>query len=432
MLTVELVIVAVLIVVNGVLAMSELAIVSARPARLKALADAGSRGAHVALALTTDPGRFLSTVQIGITLVGIVAGTFSGATLAGRFSLWLQEMGLRAGTAEPVAYGAVVGAITYLSLIVGELVPKQIALRNAERVAVAMAPAMRVLSKIGAPVVWLLNISQTLLLNLLGLGGEGERSVTDEEIRTLVAEAESAGVLEPEERSMIAGIMRLADRNVRGLMTPRRDVDWIDMGDSQEEITRTIMESGHSRLPVMDGSEENVVGVVYTKDVLNAVLSAGSFDLKELVRPAPVVHDTMDALVALARLKESPVPVAIVHDEYGHFEGIVTTADILEAIAGSFHSEDEDEKVVERADGSFLIPGSLPADEMADALGLRLPAERDYQTMAGFVLSVAKTLPATGDTFDALGWRFEVVDLDGSRIDKVLASRIRKRAHRQV
>lgn len=423
MLTIELLVVAALILLNGVLSMSELAVVSARTARLKALAAEGRRGADTALALAADPGRFLSTVQIGITLVGILAGAFSGATLANRLSAWLIEFGLREKIADPLSFGLVVSAITYLSLVVGELVPKQLALRNAEAVACAVAPTMRMLARIGAPLVWLLNISQGLLLRLVGRRGGDTPQVTDEEIRHLVAEAESAGVLEPEERQMIAGVMRLADRSVRAVMTPRREVDWIDLSDDDETIRRTILDSGHSRLPAVDGAEENVVGVVQAKDVLNAYLGGVTPPIRDFVRDAPIVIDTLDALGTLERLKSATVPMALVHDEYGHFEGIVTPADLLETIAGAFQTAgDEGPDVVTRADGSYLLNGSMPVDEMADLLGIRLPEDRDYHTLAGFVLAVAKTLPQVGEAFEAQGWRFEIVDLDGPRIDKVLAA----------
>ncbi len=426
MLAVELLVVAVLVVVNGVLAMSELAIVSARPARLRVMAEAGSRGARSALALAADPGRFLSTVQIGITLVGVLAGAFSGATLAGRLGSWLQDAaGLSAGLADTLSYAAVVGAITYLSLIIGELVPKQIALRDAEGVASLVAPPMTLLARLSAPLVWLLNKSQRAVLTLFGLHDGGGQNVTDEEIRSIVEEAETAGVLEPEERQMIAGIMRLADRSVRGLMTPRRDVYWIDINESPEDIRRTILESRHSRMPVLDGTDESVLGVIAIKDVLDRLLANKPIDLRALIQQAPSLLDTFNALVALEKLKESAVPLAIVHDEYGHFEGIVTPSDILEAIAGTFRGETSEEPdVVERPDGSYLLNGSMPADEMADILRIRLGEDRDYATLAGFILSLAKAMPQTGEHFDTQGWRFEIVDLDGSRIDKVIATRL--------
>jgi putative hemolysin len=420
----ELLVVAVLVFLNGLLAMSELAVVSSRIPRLKALATSGRKGASAALQLAADPGRFLSTVQIGISLIGVLAGAFSGTTLAGRLTAVLVSRGMRAEVADPLAFGLVVGLITYLSLVVGELVPKQLALRNPESVASSVAPAMVVLSRICAPLAWLLYVSQEAALRLLGARQEQSAGVTDEEIKTLVAEAETAGVLEPEERRMIAGVMRLADRSVGAIMTPRPDVDWVDLTDDEETIRRTVLDSSRSRLPAMD-AEGVAVGVIQAKDMLNAFLTGKPWNVNELVREAPVVIDTFSALSVLERLRVSQVPMALVHDEYGNFEGIVTPADLLSGIAGAFHGEDENHepRVVERADGSFLIGGSTPADELADLLNIRLDPDRDYHTVAGFVLAVLKSLPQVGESFEWNGWRFEIVDLDGARIDKLLVSR---------
>lgn len=424
MLYVELGIVVVLILINGLLSMSELAVVSSRSARLKVMADKGVKGARRAIALAADPGRFLSTVQIGITLVGVLSGAFSGATLGQRLSDWLFELGLRQTFADTIGVGLVVAVITYASLIVGELVPKQVALRNPEAVAARMAPAMTVLSRISSPLVWLLNISGRGVLYALGQGSEREERVTEEEIKTMVAEAETAGVLETEERQMIAGVLRLGDRAVRAVMTPRTEVDWIDLNASDDEIRRQLIESEHSRLPASEGDADEMSGVVQSREVLAALLSGKPFNVRALVRPAPVIHDNADALDVLATLKASQVPMALVHDEYGHFEGIVTPADLLEAITGAFRSDaDEHEPAVRRDDGSWLLAGYMPADEMAEQIGITLPENRDYETVAGFVLSHLHHLPATGEWVNAHGWRFEVVDLDGRRIDKVLATK---------
>lgn len=421
----EIAIVAVLIVLNGLLAMSELAIVSARPARLKAMEERGVGGAASALALSENPGRFLSTVQIGITLVGVLSGAFSGATLGGRLALTLQGMGVGASTANAAGVGIVVAAITYASLIIGELVPKQVALRNPEGIAVRVAPAMALLAIIAKPVVWLLDISGRAVLWILGQNKEGEDKVTDEEIKMLVAEAEHHGTIEADERRMIAGVMRLGDRAVRALMTPRTDVDWLNLDADEAGVRKLLLETQHSRLPAGEGSVDAMVGVVQTRELLAAALSGGRINPRDHVRAAPIVHDLADALDVLAILKEADVPVALVHDEYGHFEGIVTPADILEAITGVFRSDlDEDEPVmVKREDGSWLLAGFMPADEVADQLGIELPENRDYDTLAGFLLSLFHHLPATGEVIEAQGWRFEVVDLDGRRIDKVLVSR---------
>lgn len=427
MLYAEIAIVVVLICVNGLLAMSELAVVSSRPARLKAMIERHVRGADSALALGADPGRFLSSVQIGITLVGILSGAFSGATIGNRLSEFLFVQGVSRGLADPLGVGIVVAIITYASLIVGELVPKQIALRNPEAVASRVAPAMRVLAMVAAPVVWLLDISGRTVLRLLGQRQESDEKVTDEEIKMLVAEAEHHGTIESDERRMIAGVMRLGDRAVRAVMTPRTDVDWINLAWDEAQLRAAVLDTPHSRLPVGEGTVDSMVGVVQTRDVLAAMLRKEPFDLARHVRTAPIVHDQADALDVLATLKESEVPVALVHDEYGHFEGIVTPADILEAITGVFRSdlEEEDEPMaVQRDDGSWLLAGYMQADEMRDLLSIELPESRDYETVAGFILSNLHHLPSTGEVVDAHGWRFEVVDLDGRRIDKLIASRL--------
>jgi putative hemolysin len=426
MLFIEVAIVAALILLNGLLALAELAIVSSRRARLQALVDRQVIGSRRALALATDPGRFLSTVQIGITLVGVLSGAFSGATLGLHLAEWFIDLGLRASVAEAVGVGLVVAVITYFSLVIGELVPKQIALRNPEKIAVRVAPAMTALASIASPIVSFLDISGRAVLRALGYRAQPEHRVTDEEIRSLMAEAETAGVLEPGERAMIAGVMRLGDRPVRAIMTPRRQVDMIDLTADPEDIRRTIVESAHSRLPAHAGTPEEMLGVIQAKDLLDAYLRGERPDIRAQVRPAPNVPDTADALDVLGVIKRSPVHIALVHDEYGQFEGIVTNADILEAIAGAFRTDEGplEPEAVRRGDGSWLISGSMPADEMADRLSVVLPLDRGYHTAAGFVLTQFGHLPAVGESFDTQGWRFEVVDLDGRRIDKILASRI--------
>jgi putative hemolysin len=430
----EIAIIVLLVLLNGVFALSELAIVSALRSRLKALAESGRHGARRALALASDPGRFLSTVQIGITLVGILAGAFSGATLGVRLSEFLLAQDIPEAFADPLGYGLVILAITYLSLIVGELVPKNLALRHAETTACAVAPMMTWLARIGGPAVWLLDQSTELVLRAMGIKARSHATVTEEEIKSLIAEAETAGVLETGERQMISGVMRLADRAVNGLMTPRTDVDWIDIQDDPEQIKSRLISTAHSRLPVGEGSADAMIGVVQTRELLAALLAGKPLGIRPHVRKAPVIPETMDALDVLAILRDAQVPMALIHDEYGHFEGLVTPTDILEAIAGVFRSDaaGREPYAVQRDNGSWLLSGAMPADEMADLLGLTLPARRDYQTVAGFVLAGLHHLPATGEIIEVSGWRFEVVDLDGRRIDKVLASRSpvgRRRLH---
>jgi len=419
-----------LIVLNGALAMGELAIVSSREARLKAMAKTGSAGARCALELAADPGRFLSTVQSGITLIAIFAGAFSGASLGEPVAERLQLLGIEPETSHTVGFGLVIVLTTYFSLVIGEIVPKQIALRSPEPIAVVMSRPMRVLSKIVAPFVWVLQRSSALIFNLLGMNRESKNHVTAEELHLVVAEAQTAGVLEEDERAMISGIVRLADRPVREVMTPRTEIDWIDSGASPDEIRAALLETPHSRIPVADGAIENIVGVIQTRDVMAAQLEGRPIDLRSLCRTAPVIPDLMDAMDALAVLRAADVPLALVHDEYGHLDGIVTPGSILAALAGTFASDvdqGEEPALVERDDGSWLVSGAASADLLTDRLGVNLPDERDYSTVAGFALSVLKHLPETGEKFRHDGWSFEIVDMDGRKIDKLLASRARKR-----
>ena len=422
----ELAIVLFLVLLNGVFALSELAVVSARRPRLQAMIEARRPGSRSALTLSEDPGRFLSTVQIGITLVGILAGAFSGATLGGRLTVFLESTGLSSGVAEPLGFTLVVAVITYLSIVVGELTPKRLALRAPETIACLVAPGMTLLSRVATPVAWLLDASTGLVFRLLGIRSEPESAVTDAEIHSLVAEAHDAGVIESAERHMISGVMRLGDRPVRGVMTPRTDVDWIDLSTSEERQRERLATTQHSRLPVADGSIDQMLGVVQTRELLSQALSGRPLDIRGSLRTAPVMMDGADALDALEVLRHAEVPMVLVYDEYGHFEGMVTPADVLEAIAGAFRADADTAEpgAVQRDDGSWLLAGWLPADEMAELLGLKLPPRRDYQTTAGYVLAAFERLPRVGEHIQADGWHFEVVDLDGNRIDKLLATRV--------
>lgn len=422
----ELLTVLLLTLINGLLAMSELAIASSRMPKLRTMAEQGVKGARRAMVLASDPGRFLSTVQIGITLIGIIAGAVSGATLGLRVSNFLLSVGLPETVAEPLGFGAVIGGITYLSLIIGELVPKQIALRNPERIACLVAPAMTILAKVSSPIVWFLSKSSRIVLALLGQSKAKDDKVTDAEIHSLIAEAESAGVIEPEEREMIAGVMRLGDRPVKSVMIPRTDVQLIDVDETPANIGKRIAESGHSRFVVYKGNQDNIIGVLQAKDLAVAALRKKAVNIKQLVKQAPVIPDTLDALDVVARLKESEVHFGLVYDEYGHFEGVVTTGDILEAIVGAFREEKRPTEIetVERDDGSLLIAGWAPIDRVMQRLLLPLPEKREYQTLAGFVLDRFGHLPAVGESVEDRGYRFEVVDLDGRRIDMVLVQKI--------
>lgn len=422
---VEILIVLALTLVNGVLAMSELAIVSSRPARLRVMADNGSRGAAMAIRLGEDPGRFLSSVQIGITLVGVLAGAFSGATLGLRATAALQSAGMGTALAQTIGVGGVVMFITYVSLVFGELVPKQIALRRPESVAVRIAPLLRVISVVAAPLVWLLDRSGRLVLWILGQSGDPGQSVTDEEVRLVLSEAQSSGVMEEGETAMIAGVMRIADRTARGLMTPRNEVDLVDISEPSAAIAAKFRESKRSRLPVRDGGEDEIIGIFAARDFVDPAVIAGEVNLRDLILPAPVVRDGLAALDVIDAMRKSPTHVLLVFDEYGHFEGIVTPMNILEAITGEFADDSGGEaKIVTREDGSFLVAGWMPVDEFADAIGLTLAADRDYETVAGLVLDLMGQLPPVGAVVRLGQWRIEVVDLDGRRIDKLLVQKV--------
>ena len=426
----DVVIILALIALNGLLALSELAVVSSREARLKAMARGGSAGAQCALDLSANPGKFLSTVQTGITLIAVVSGAFSGTALGEPTAQKLQELGLEPDTASKAGFTIVIVLVTYVSLVIGELVPKQLALRSPEPIAAVVSRPMRWLSRAAAPFVWLLDRTSALVFHMLGLNRESEKAVTAEELHLVVAEAHTSGVLEESERAIISGVVRLADRPVREVMTPRTDVDWLDISASGEQLRAALKDTPHSRIPVAEGSVEEIVGVVQVRDMLEAMLEGRRLDLREMVRPAPVIPDLMDAMDALAVLRSADVPLALVHDEYGHFDGIVTPGSILAALAGVFrHDIDEGDEpdIVERDDGSFLLSGAASADVLADRLGIQLPADRDFSTIAGFALEHLKHLPETGEKFSHDGWSFEIVDLDGRKIDKLIATRLKRR-----
>ena len=422
---IDLVVIAGLILVNGLFAMSELAIVSARPARLRVAAERGSKGAVAALKLCSDPGRLLSTAQTGITLIGILAGAYSGSNLGGPVAERLEAAGLPAHYAKDSGFALVILVTTYFSLVIGELVPKQVALRAAEPIAIIVARPMQLLARCTAPIVWLLDRSSRLILSLLGMEASGASEVTAEELHMIFADATRSGVLEEEERVIMSGIMRLADRPVRELMTPRTELDWIDRRADEPTIRARIKESPHSLLPVTDGSPDNIVGVLKVREVLAVLLAGRKVNIGRMMKKAEVIPDQLDAMDALRILQQSDVSMALVHDEYGHLEGVVTPADLLTAIAGNFasHQDEGDEPlVVEREDGSLLVAGALPADALRNRLGLELPDTREFATAAGYVLSVLKHMPKEGEHFHDQGWRFEIVDMDGLKIDKLLVS----------
>ncbi len=426
----DVVVILLLVALNGLFAMSELAIVSSRRPRLRAMAKTGRKGAQTALDLAADPGKFLSTVQIGITLIGILAGAYSGASLGGPVAQRLVLLGIEPDTAPWLGFTLVIVLTTYASLVIGELVPKQFALRAPEPIAVVMAVPMLWLSRATAPFVWLLDRTSAVFFRLLGLRRESSDHVTAEDLHLVVAEATSAGLLEENERAIISGVVRLADRPTREVMTPRTDVDWIDIDADPAAVREAFLTSPHSRLPLAEGSVDRLIGVVQARDIVSALLEGRALDLRALMRPVPVVPDQMDAMNTLNVLRAAEVPIAFVHDEYGHFEGLVTPSDLLTALAGEFASDqdlDTDPPLVERDDGGWWVSGSVSADMLSDRLGIPLPDDRDFATAAGFALSVLKHLPEVGERFSYRGWRFEIVDMDGRKIDKLLVSEAPRR-----
>lgn len=421
----DLAIVVGLILFNGFFAMSELAVVSARRGRLQHMADTGVPGARAALKLLDDPTGFLSTVQIGITLVGILAGAYSGATLAEPLAGVLSGAGWPTASAETAAFALVVVGITYLSLTIGELVPKRVALSHAERIAAMVAPPMVILSRVGAPIVWLLRLSSDLVMRLLRIAPARRAGVTEEEVRALIAEGAAAGVFEPAERELIEGVLRIADEPVRAIMVPRGEIVWLNADDPPEQIHERVLGHGHSRYLVARGRLDEVFGVVHTKDMLDQVQQTGRLDLAGIVREPVYVGDTMPVLALLDRFRTVPVHLAVVLDEHGSLEGLVTPMDILKGIAGHLpeHEGVEEPHAVQRGDGSWLLDGRMPVFSAERTLDLADMDVGDYETLAGFVLHQLGHLPAIGESFVWNGWRFEVIDMDGRRIDRVLASR---------
>ncbi|MGE0748327.1 MAG: hemolysin family protein [Rhodospirillales bacterium] len=420
----EIAVVGLLILINGFFAMSELALVSSRRGRLQQLAQTGRRGAASALKLTGDPTGFLSTVQIGITVVGVFAGAYGGATLAARLAEVLKEIPPIAGSAESIAFVVVVVAITYLSLVVGELVPKRLALSRAEAIAATVAPAMTLLARAAAPVVWFLRVSTEAVLRLTGARSKPESTVTEEEVKTLIAEGTLAGIFEPAEREMIEGVLRIGDRAVRSIMVPRPEVVWLDIEDSIDAIHREIVDSGHSRFPVCRGDVDEIVGYVETKHLLQQQRRDGRIDLAAAALEPMYVSDQMPILRLLDRFKRAGVHLACVLDEHGSFEGIVTPTDILTAIAGDLPDREDDEEpaAARRDDGSWLLDGRMPIDAAERVLAVTGMGDGgDFHTLAGFVLDNLGHLPEPGESFVWRDWRFEVVDMDGRRIDKILA-----------
>lgn len=425
----EIIFILALIIANGVFSGSEIAVVSARKIRLEQLAKKGDRKAKLALKLANSPNDFLSTVQIGITLIGILSGALGGATVAQRLEGFLKTVPLLAPYSQPLSILVVVGLITYLSLVLGELTPKRLALNNPEQIACAVAGPMRMLSKITAPVVKLLSFSTGTLVKLLGVKDSEEPPVTEAEIRGLIEQGTEAGMFEEAEQDIVNRVFRLGDRPIRALMTPRRDIIWLDVESTLEENKQEVIDSTYSRFPVARGSLDNCLGVVRVRNLLSAYLIGEEINLEAMLQAPLYVPESTKALKVLELFKESGTHIAMVTDEYGDIAGLVTLNDLVEGIVGELPSaEDSDEPMsVQREDGSWLLDGLFSVDELKHLLDQEsFPDEETagYHTLGGLVMTFLGRIPHAGDHFEYSGVRFEVMDMDGARVDKVLVSKM--------
>ncbi|KQV62599.1 MULTISPECIES: hemolysin family protein [unclassified Caulobacter] len=430
MILVALAVVFLLVLLNGVFSMSELAVVSARKARLQGFADRGDRGARLALEMAEHPTRFLSAVQVGITLIGIFAGAYGQATIAGALDKWLERFPPIAKYSEGIATTIVVIGLTYVSVILGELVPKRLALIFPDVIARRMSPFLAVVAMVLRPFVTLLTVSTAAVLKLMGVRDERANGVTTEEMEAVLAEGADAGLIEPEERSMIQEVLRLGDRPVRVAMTPRRDLFWVSLADSPETVLSEIRASAHSRILVATEDDlDGDIGVVLKKDLLDACLSSEPFDLKAHVQQPIAIPETMSLLKALGVFKLTSLHMALVVDEFGSLQGAITPLDLLEMIAGDFPEDhDDDEKrILRRDDGSWLIDARLDIQELNDHLGENFVADGGYHTVAGLILDRLGRIPVEGEHVEIGAFDLEIVDMDGSRIDKVIVKSGKRR-----
>lgn len=425
---VEIVLILALILVNALLALAEFAIVSARKPRLMQLSEQGEKKARTALELSQNPGDFLSTVQVGITLVGVLAGAFGGASLSASLSVFLSRFDLIAPYADSIALAIVVAVITLLSLVIGELVPKRLALANPEGYALALAGPMRSLSRRARPLVRLLSWMTDLVLRMFKVEAAGDLTPSEHEIRMLLGQATRAGVFEDAEQDMIEGVFRLADRHVGVMITPRTEIEWLDLEDPPQVILNQVLQSRHSYFPVGAGSLDDIRGIVSAHALLASAIRSEGFSLEELLQPPAFIPESIAALQALELLRSPDASLLLVIDEFGGLEGLVSLSDVVETIVGELPSNDGsgDQEIVQREDGSILIDGMLPVDELVELFRLPPLPESEtglFQTLGGFVMNSLGRVPVLGDYFEWNGLRFEVVDMDGRRVDKVLVLR---------
>lgn len=430
----EIFLVLLLIIANGIFSGSEIAIISARKVRLEQQASQGNKKARAALKLANSPNNFLSAVQIGITLIGILSGAVGGATLASRMKALLDLVPPLRPYSEPLSIGIVVTLITYLSLVIGELAPKRIALNNPEKIACNVAKPMSWLAKLTAPLVHLLGVSTEMVLKVLGIRATEEQPVTEEEIKVLIEQGARAGLFEVAEQEMVSRVFRLGDRSVKFLITPRVEIVWLDVEASLEENQQLMRESPYSRFPVARDNLDNCIGIISVKEVWEAGLSSEPLDLRTLVQPALFIPENTPALNVLEQFRQSSNHMALVTDEYGSIEGLLTLSDLMAAIVGNLPNEDDsdDPQVIRREDGSWLLDGLLSIDELKEVLqrdSLPLEQEVNYHTLGGLAIALFGRIPTSGDYLEVDGLRFEVVDMDGNRVDKVLVMPVQPDGH---
>ncbi|NMB60835.1 MAG: HlyC/CorC family transporter [Chloroflexi bacterium] len=420
----EILILSFFILMNGLFSMSEIALISAKKNRLQAKANKGSKKAVVALDLSEHPNRFLSTIQIGITLIGTLSGAFGGATIAKQLSEIFSEIPWLDPYSDILGVGIVVLIITYLSLVIGELVPKRIALDNSEKVAIGVAPLMHVVSKISSPFVTILSKSTDLVIRMLGIRQSSEPTITEEDLKSMLFQGRETGVIEESEQNMVERIFRLSDRDISAVMTPRTELVFLSIDENKDEILEKIIQYPFSRFPVFKESYDDLIGIVDSRDLLLQKITANDFDLPSVMQKPSFLPETTSALDALEYLRSSGIKVAVVIDEYGGVLGMAGMNDIVRAIIGNVKEPDiTQEDVVLRDDGSWLFDGMLQIDELKEYLGFeRLPEEEDqkYETLSGLMMTMLNRIPLAGDYFDWNGYRFEVMDMDGRRVDKVM------------
>ncbi len=415
-----------LILANGIFSMAEMAVVSARKIRLQQRAEDGSEAARAALDLAQHPNEFLSTVQIGITLIGTLTGAVGGANLADDVAAALRQVPALAPYADGLALGLIVLTVTYFSLVLGELVPKRLALSNPETIASGVALPMKLVAQLGRPLVWILGVSTSFVLRLLRVQKPNDPPVTPEEITVMMEQGEQVGVFEQTETDIVESVFRLGDLRAGSLMTPRRDIDWIDLDDEFDDILRQVYDSPHGHFPVARGSLDNVLGILRSKDMLTRLVEHDNeVDIGEIAMPAQFVHESMPAFQVLDVLKSASGNLALVIDEYGGVLGMLTLFDAMEAMIGGISERGEPvvPRAVRRDDGSWLVEGMMRIDEMKKMLDMdELPEENraGYETVGGFVMAQLGNVPTAGQSFNVMGWRFEVMDMDGMRVDKVL------------